>query len=90
MPSDYEEEFKVLDTDAVDFFTEPPPQEQEEMDIDEWTIWYSNDLYNMWSILRQYAKTSGQGSHLLKRGNFVEFAEWCYDSSSKVRSSFPS
>jgi hypothetical protein len=90
MPSNYEEELKVLDTDAVDFFTEPPPPDQYKMDIDEWTIWYSNDLYNMWSILRQYAKNSGQGSWLLKNARFPDFAEWCYESSSKSRSSFPS
>ena len=55
----------------------------EDMSIEDWETFYSEDLYNMWSNLREYMAETGSGLYLLQRADYTEFVQFCYDTSSK-------
>jgi len=61
-----------------------------ELTFDEWTAWYSNDLLNMWMSLTAYREDSGSSEYILNEIDFNRFCEFCYESSSKIRSKYPS
>ena len=48
------------------------------MTCDEWTVWHSHDLLNMWMSLRDYREISGTTNSILKMGTYTDFCEFCY------------
>lgn len=57
---------------------------QEEMSIQDWEAYYSEDLYNMWRALRSYGETTGARAYCMEFANYTNFVEYCYQHSSKV------
>lgn len=55
----------------------------EQLDIQNWTDWYSNDLLNMWMGLRAYREDSGLSHALMSMANFSDFCEFVYNFSHK-------
>lgn len=49
---------------------------------DVWQGYYSEDLYNMWSKLKDYLHMSGAGAYMLEYATFTDFAHFCYQRSS--------
>jgi hypothetical protein len=57
---------------------------------DEWITWYSNDLMNMWSSMKNYINVAGMSNHILDMSDYDDFCQYCYSKSSKVASRLPS
>jgi len=51
---------------------------------DQWQGYYSDDLYNMWSKVKDYLHMSGAGAYMLEDATFADFAHFCYQRSSGV------
>lgn len=55
----------------------------EQLDIQNWMDWYSNDLLNMWMGLRAYREDAYLTHALMKDATFQDFCEFVYHFSHK-------
>lgn len=53
----------------------------EVMNVEDWTSYYSDDIYNMWSHLREYISHTGCGAYMMQYADYTTFAEYCYSMS---------
>ena len=60
------------------------------MDIEDWTVWYSRDLMNMWFSLRSYTDDAGISNFVMPFATYTAFCEFCYRNSDGSRNSYPS
>jgi hypothetical protein len=60
------------------------------MRYDDWSIWYSRDLLNMWMGMKAYSQDAGVSNYIMNDCSFTDFCEFCYEFSSKFPSRFPS
>jgi hypothetical protein len=60
------------------------------MDIEDWTVWYSRDLMNMWFSLRSYTDDAGISNFVMPFATYTAFCEFCYRHSDGSRNSYPS
>ncbi len=56
-------------------------REDEVMNVQDWTSYYSDDLYNMWSHLREYMSHTGCGAYMMQHADYTNFAQYCYSMS---------
>jgi hypothetical protein len=78
---------------STDFIDEHPHNEYsdddeedtgpEQLDIQNWMEWYSNDLLNMWMGLRAYREDTYLTHALMKDATFHDFCEFVYHFSHK-------
>jgi|TARA_R110002096_G_scaffold213613_9_gene401141 hypothetical protein len=66
------------------------PQSQDEnavygldgiLSFTDWETYYSTDLYNMWSKVKDYLSMSGAGAYMIQYADYNDFAMFCYQSS---------
>lgn len=60
------------------------------MNIEDWEVWYSRDLMNMWFSLRSYTDDSGVSNFVMPFATYTKFVEFCYANSDGMRNSYPS
>ena len=53
----------------------------EVLNVEDWTSYYSDDIYNMWSHLREYMSHTGCGAYMMQYADYTTFAEYCYSMS---------
>ena len=53
----------------------------EVMSVEDWTSYYSDDLYNMWSMMRDYMEANGIKCYMMQDSDYSNFAEYCYSMS---------
>ena len=49
-----------------------------------WTDWYSSDLWNMWRLIEDYSRANGISANVLRYANFTDFCEWCHSMSDQA------
>lgn len=47
----------------------------------DWSEWYSDDLLNMWMLLRRYLDDNGLGTRILRDATLSDFSRFIYDRS---------
>ena len=47
----------------------------------DWETYYSTDLYNIWSKIKDYLAMSGAGAYMIPHADYNDFAMFCYKSS---------
>jgi hypothetical protein len=60
------------------------------MNIEDWEVWYSRDLMNMWFSLRSYTSDAGVSNFVMPFATYSKFVEFCYANSDGMRNSYPS
>ena len=60
------------------------------MNIEDWEVWYSRDLMNMWFSLKSYVQDAGVSSFVMPFATYSKFVEFCYANSDGMRNSYPS
>lgn len=53
----------------------------EVLSVEDWTSYYSDDIYNMWSLIRDYIEETGCRSYMMQYADYTNFAEFCYSMS---------
>ena len=61
-----------------------------ELDYDDWTFWFSDDMHNLWWNVRDYLSSRGNTPRVLDQADFEDFSRFCYNFSCKLRSHVPS
>ena len=46
--------------------------------VEDWSEWYSDDLLNMWMLLRRYLDDTGLGTRILNNGSMNAFVHFLY------------
>jgi len=54
---------------------------EEPLTFTDWETYYSTDLYNMWSKIKDYLSMSGAGAYMIPYADYNDFAMFCYQSS---------
>ena len=62
------------DENSVYGFDEP-------LSFTDWETYYSTDLYNMWSKIKDYLSMSGAAAYMIPYADYNSFAMFCYKSS---------
>jgi hypothetical protein len=60
------------------------------MNIEDWEVWYSRDLMNMWFSMKAYLEDSGVNNFIIPCATYTKFVEFCYNNSDGMRNSYPS
>jgi len=76
--SEYVKDANVGDYQSDYSDDENPEDGDRWMTCDEWTVWHSQDLMNMWMSLRAYREDSGTTNSILKMATYTDFCEFCY------------
>ncbi len=53
----------------------------EVLNVEDWTSYYSDDVYNMWSLIRDYMEENGSRGYMMQYADYTAFAEFCYSMS---------
>ena len=61
-----------------EFYDEP-------MSLHDWTMYYSDDLHNMWWQIGNYVSRNGANAYMLNRCDFSDFCEFCYNKSNGIQ-----
>ena len=77
--SEYRDEAHAADHEYSGFSDDDNLEDGDRyMTCDEWTVWHSQDLMNMWMSLRAYREDSGTTNSILKIATYTDFCEFCY------------
>ena len=60
------------------------------MNVEDWEVWYSRDLMNMWFSMKTYLDDSGVSNFIIPFASYSKFVEFCYNNSDGMRNSYPS
>lgn len=51
---------------------------QRPLHVEDWSVYYSDELLNMWLNMRQYLQNTGLSTRILRNAELSDFIEFCY------------